>query len=533
MSLQNFKINSGIDLNGKVLEYSSVSGIQGLRWDTELLATQTYVTDAITNSAFSAAAAAGAYLNWDAGTEQFNVDAAGLVSGASYLQYLTPAGPLDVNISALVTELTVNQGLALATDVPSSTDDLSEGINNLYFTDARAKSSAAALLTDTSTILTNITITGDGSPTNPLVITAENGVADSTTDDLTEGTNNLYYTDSRVNTVISNSLGIGGDIATAISAAAYTDADAVDAIAASLGTGLTVEQGPALETYIAVDTTVIATKAYADSIAQGLDIKASVKVASTTDYDFTATPGGIFVDGINITDGSRVLLKNQTNTAENGIYVWESGQLVRASDATLDAGANIGTLTKGAFTFVESGTNAGKGFVVSALDYSPGTSITWTQFSETGNYITAIDTLGPLAVVNGTLSLGIDSDALAVAVLSGSPALTTNKTKTVLVDATDTARSTKKVFYSAAAGGGSSTAIQFDGVTDIIDVTLKVGNRISKISAVGDSWTEYAIVDGNASPASISLAYSAAIQKFTISDDYSVGDMTVIVEFVG
>jgi hypothetical protein len=72
------------------------------------------------------------------------------------------------------------------------TDDIEEGTNNLYHTDVRAKTSAANLLTGAS--LTNITITGDETG---LTITAENGVADSDTDDLTEGTTNLYFTDQR------------------------------------------------------------------------------------------------------------------------------------------------------------------------------------------------------------------------------------------------------------------------------------------------------------------------------------------------
>ena len=72
------------------------------------------------------------------------------------------------------------------------TDDVAEG-SNQYFTDARAKDSAAALLTTAT--LENITITGTGN--GGLVITAENGVADSTTDDLAEGVNRLYFTDAR------------------------------------------------------------------------------------------------------------------------------------------------------------------------------------------------------------------------------------------------------------------------------------------------------------------------------------------------
>lgn len=72
-----------------------------------------------------------------------------------------------------------------------STTDIEEG-TSLYFTDSRAKTAAADLLT--AATLTNITITGTGSG---LTITAENGVADSDTDDLTEGVTNLYFTDQR------------------------------------------------------------------------------------------------------------------------------------------------------------------------------------------------------------------------------------------------------------------------------------------------------------------------------------------------
>jgi hypothetical protein len=80
-----------------------------------------------------------------------------------------------------------------------TTSDIEEG-SNLYFTDGRAKTSAADLLTGAT--LSNITITGNGSG---LTITAENGVAQSTTDDLTEGVNNLYFQDSRVLDAVNNS----------------------------------------------------------------------------------------------------------------------------------------------------------------------------------------------------------------------------------------------------------------------------------------------------------------------------------------
>jgi len=72
-----------------------------------------------------------------------------------------------------------------------STTDIEEGTNE-YFTDTRAKESAASLLTMAT--LTNISITGNS---EGLVITAENGVGDSNTDALAEGSTNLYFTDQR------------------------------------------------------------------------------------------------------------------------------------------------------------------------------------------------------------------------------------------------------------------------------------------------------------------------------------------------
>jgi len=93
--------------------------------------------------------------------------------------------------SAISTEVS-NRNSAITSAVDAiNTDAIEEGTSNKYFTDARAKASAADLLTGATK--TNITITGTGAG---LTITAENGVADSTTSDLAEGTN-LYFTNAR------------------------------------------------------------------------------------------------------------------------------------------------------------------------------------------------------------------------------------------------------------------------------------------------------------------------------------------------
>ncbi len=100
------------------------------------------------------------------------------------------------------TAISYNNGTGeIAVDASQlDTDDISEGATNHYFTDGRAKTAAADLLTNAS--LTNITITGDGSG---LTITAENGVADSDTDDLAEGSTNLYFTNQRALDAVANS----------------------------------------------------------------------------------------------------------------------------------------------------------------------------------------------------------------------------------------------------------------------------------------------------------------------------------------
>jgi hypothetical protein len=100
------------------------------------------------------------------------------------------------NASLVNDSITINGfDTGLGSSVTLDTDDVAEGSSNLYHTSARAKTAAAELLTGAT--LQNIQITGNGSG---LTITAENGVADSTTNDLVEGTgpgSNLYFTNAR------------------------------------------------------------------------------------------------------------------------------------------------------------------------------------------------------------------------------------------------------------------------------------------------------------------------------------------------
>jgi hypothetical protein len=127
-----------------------------------------------------------------------------------------------------------------------------------------------------------------------------------------------------------------------------------------------------------------ATKAYVDSVTSSLDLKASVRVATTA--DITLGNATTEVDGITLEDGDRVLVKNQTDTARNGIWVASTtGAWTRAIDANTSA-----EVTAGLFTFVEEGdVNANTGWVLTTTEaITVGTTgLTFTQFSGAGSYL--------------------------------------------------------------------------------------------------------------------------------------------------
>jgi len=122
-----------------------------------------------------------------------------------------------------------------------------------------------------------------------------------------------------------------------------------------------------------------ATKAYVDAIRSGLDVKDSVKVATTGNITLSGTQT---IDGIAISADERVLVKSQTTGSENGIYDCKAGAWARSSD--FDSSAEV---TSGAFVFVEQGsTNADAGFVLTTDGTITigTTALSFTQFSGAG-----------------------------------------------------------------------------------------------------------------------------------------------------
>lgn len=129
-------------------------------------------------------------------------------------------------------------------------------------------------------------------------------------------------------------------------------------------------------------STDAATKNYVDLAVQGLDPKQSVRAASTG--NIATLSGTMTVDGVALAVGDRVLVKDQTAAAQNGVYVVNASTWTRASD--MDTWSELVS----AYLFVEQGTiNADMGFLstVDAGGTLGSTAVTFVQFNGAGQII--------------------------------------------------------------------------------------------------------------------------------------------------
>lgn len=162
-------------------------------------------------------------------------------------------------------------------------------------------------------------------------------------------------------------------------------------------------------------TTSLVTKEYVDAVKVGLDFKDSVRVASTANV--TISGPGAAIDGVTLSSGDRVLLKNQSTASQNGIYVFNgaASALTRATDA--DSSTEV---TAGMFVFVEEGTvNADQGFVLTTDGTITvgSTSLSFTQFSGAGQIVAGdamTKTGNQLDVNDDNITLEVNSDALRI-----------------------------------------------------------------------------------------------------------------------
>ncbi len=103
-----------------------------------------------------------------------------------------------------------------------------------------------------------------------------------------------------------------------------------------------------------------ANKIYVDNVAQGINWKYAARAASTGNVN-VASPGGT-IDGVALSNGDRLLLKDQTTASENGIYVFNgaASALTRATDANTSAKLAPGS----ALSIAEGSVNGDKTYIL-------------------------------------------------------------------------------------------------------------------------------------------------------------------------
>jgi hypothetical protein len=143
-----------------------------------------------------------------------------------------------------------------------------------------------------------------------------------------------------------------------------------------------------------------ATKQYVDNGIAGLSWKTSVLAATTANITLS---GLQTIDGYTTLANDRVLVKNQTTTSTNGIYLASAGAWTRATDADTAAELN------GAAVYVQNGTTlADTGWVQTTTVVTIGTTaVTWAQFSGSGAYVagTGLSLVGNTFSNSGVLSI--------------------------------------------------------------------------------------------------------------------------------
>jgi len=284
------------------------------------------------------------------------------------------AGTITANLSGNVT----GNVTGTVSDISNhDTDDLAEG-SNLYYTAARAKEEAANLLANATK--TNIVITKDGS--NNLTITAENGVADSNTDDLAEGTTNLYFTNTRARQSISGGTGISYDNSTGI---------------------------------VSVDNT-IATKSYAD--------QAEADAKSYTDSEISA------LDTDDIEEGSSNLYftngrARNAVSGGTGITYNSADGIINVTSGTYDSYGAASAAEAAANSYTDSEINA-----LTTNDIEEGSNLYFTDEraqdavgNAVGNGLSYNDATGAISVDTDVISTKAYVDQEVAALVDSAPAL--------------------------------------------------------------------------------------------------------------
>ena len=406
------------------------------------------------------------------GTLSFGTLALGDLTGTLALAKLEIDGGTDIGADLVDADLFIVDDAAGGTNRKSELTRIKKYIFSAVSGDATATNSGA--LTIANAKLTNSAVTvGSTSISLGATQTAIAGVTELAVDNINVNGNTIATTNTNGNLVLDPN-----------------------------GTG-TIDVSSARITSLATptQTTDAATKAYVDAQLQGLDVKNSVRVATTANGTLaSAFANGQTVDGITLATNDRILLKDQSTGSENGIYtVNASGAPTRATDFDADS-----EVTGGTFFFVEEGTvNADNGFVMTndGTVTVGTTALVFTQFSGAGQ-VTAGSALtksgNTLNVAVDDSSIEVNSDALRVKA--------SGITNAMLAGSIDL---TAKVTGALPVGNGGT------GLASIAKGSVLVANSANTLSALDGGGSNDGILTYTAS--SDTIAFATAVDGGTFS----------------
>lgn len=234
-----------------------------------------------------------------------------------------------------------------------------------------------------------------------------------------------------------------------------------------------------------------ANKGYVDALAQGIDAKASCVVATTANITLSGTQT---IDGIAVSVGDRVLVKDQTSQANNGIYLVASSTWTRTTDA------NTWDELVAAFTFIEKGTTqANNGYIstITAGGTLGTTAVTFAQFSGAGQVIAGAG----LTKTGNTLDVGTASSSRIVVnsdnIDLAASGVTAGTYKSVTADA-----------YGRITAGTNPTTLSGFGITDTY-TSAQIDTLFGSTSSAATSAAAAATSASNAATSATNASTSA------------------------
>lgn len=273
-----------------------------------------------------------------------------------------------------------------------------------------------------------------------------------------------------------------------------------------------------------------ANKQYVDAFVRGLAWKDSVIAASTANVTISSAPSSL--DGVTLTSGDRVLLKDQTASQENGIYVFTAAAsaLTRAVDAD-SADELIGATV----TAVKGSTNADRVYRLVTDDVTlDTTSLSWTELGGGGAAYVAGSGLteSPANTFNVGAGDGISvaADTVSLASTSGGDGLTYT-TGVLAVGAGNgiTVNSNDVAVSSSLAGNGLTYT------TGVVDVGAGTGISVGADAVSVDTSVvvrKFAANVGNGTNTSYTVTHNLGTKDITWSIRTNADDSFVVADVV-